>query len=147
MKLILQSSLLVVVASVATCQAFSVVPRNNHQRQSSITQLNESRFGSIFEQPIKALGSLALSSAIILNTAGVVMTTAPLPAAAESSTVVGSLKGSGLFFKDTLNIERFEDPKVKGVVLYISNFDQPITEKLGGNFFNDPSQSSELAMY
>lgn len=34
------------------------------------------------------------------------------------------------------------DPKVKGVVLYISNFDRPITEKLNGSFFNDPSQAS-----
>lgn len=34
------------------------------------------------------------------------------------------------------------DPKIKGVVLYISNFDRPITEKLGGNFFNDPAYAS-----
>lgn len=36
----------------------------------------------------------------------------------------------------------FTDPKVKGVVLYISNFDRPFTEKLGGNFFNDPAYAS-----
>jgi catabolite regulation protein CreA len=68
---------------------------------------------------------------------------APSPANAESSKVVGSFKGSGLVFKDTLKIERFEDPKVQGVVLYISNFERPVTEKLsGGNFFNDPSYAS-----
>lgn len=61
---------------------------------------------------------------------------------AIDSKVIGALKGSGLVFKDTLQIERFEDPKVKGVVLYISNFDRPITEKLGGNFFNDPAYAS-----
>lgn len=62
---------------------------------------------------------------------------------AVESKVVGALKGSGLVFKDTLQIERFEDPKVQGVVLYISNFDRPITEKIsGGNFFNDPSYAS-----
>ena len=65
----------------------------------------------------------------------------PVALAAESK-VVGALKGSGLVFKDTLQIERFEDPKVKGVVLYISNFERPITEKLSGkNFFNDPSSA------
>jgi len=64
------------------------------------------------------------------------------PAHAEGSKVVGALKGSGLVFKDTLQIERFEDPKIKGVVLYISNFERPITEKLGGNFFNDPAYAS-----
>ena len=57
--------------------------------------------------------------------------------------MVGALKGSGLVFKDTLKIERFEDPKVQGVVLYISNFERPVTEKFsGGNFFNDPSYAS-----
>jgi catabolite regulation protein CreA len=65
------------------------------------------------------------------------------PANAAESKVIGSLKGSGLVFKDTLQIERFDDPKVQGVTLYISNFDRPITEKLsGGNFFNDPSYAS-----
>lgn len=34
------------------------------------------------------------------------------------------------------------DPKVKGVELYISNFDRPITEKLSGNLFNDPAYAS-----
>jgi catabolite regulation protein CreA len=64
------------------------------------------------------------------------------PAHAESSKVVGELKGSGLVFKDTLQIERFDDPKVKGVTLYISNFQRPITEKLSKGFFNDPSYAS-----
>lgn len=67
----------------------------------------------------------------------------PQVAYAADSTVVGSIKGSGLVFKDTLQIERFDDPKIKGVVLYVSNFDRPITEKIGkGNFFNDPSYAS-----
>ncbi|OEU07257.1 hypothetical protein FRACYDRAFT_152962, partial [Fragilariopsis cylindrus CCMP1102] len=74
------------------------------------------------------------------------MVASPQPVHANNdggSKVVGTLKGSGLVFKDTLNIERFEDPKVKGVVLYISNFERPVTEKLSkGNFFNDPSQAS-----
>jgi hypothetical protein len=32
----------------------------------------------------------------------------PQPAVAEGSTVVGKLQGSGLVFKDTLQIQRFE---------------------------------------
>jgi len=64
------------------------------------------------------------------------------PALAESSKVVGELKGSGLVFKDTLQIERFEDPKVKGVALYVSNFQKPITEKLNKGFFSDPTTAS-----
>ncbi|GMI15168.1 hypothetical protein TrVE_jg7164 [Triparma verrucosa] len=66
------------------------------------------------------------------------------PAHAESSRTVGSISGSGLVFKDTLNIESFVDPKIPEVSLYISNFQRPITERIssGANFFNDPSFAS-----
>jgi catabolite regulation protein CreA len=88
----------------------------------------------------------AILSASLLFFSGILMVASPQPVHANNdggSKVVGTLKGSGLVFKDTLNIERFEDPKVKGVVLYISNFERPVTEKLSkGNFFNDPSQAS-----
>ncbi|KAL3927264.1 MAG: hypothetical protein SGARI_005371, partial [Bacillariaceae sp.] len=93
-----------------------------------------------------------LSAALILDTATLgggdtnqqFFSLTPPSAHAESSKVVGALKGSGLVFKDTLQIERFEDPKVQGVVLYISNFERPLTEKLssGKNFFTDPSYAS-----
>ena len=56
--------------------------------------------------------------------------------------IVGEIQGSGLVFKDTLQIESFEDPKVKGVTLYISNFQRPITERLTSNFLADPSYAS-----
>mmetsp|Transcript_11506 Transcript_11506/g.27465 ORF Transcript_11506/g.27465 Transcript_11506/m.27465 type:complete len:270 (+) Transcript_11506:144-953(+) len=94
----------------------------------------------------KLFGSALLSAALYLGSAFTGMaalTASPEPASAAESKVVGQLKGSGLIFKDTLSIERFEDPKVKGVVLYISNFDRPVTEKFSkGNFFNDPSYAS-----
>jgi len=94
----------------------------------------------------KLFGTALLSASLLLGSAFTGMaalTASPQPAFANDSKVVGQLKGSGLVFKDTLSIERFEDPKVKGVVLYISNFDRPLTEKLSkGNFFNDPSQAS-----
>ena len=94
----------------------------------------------------KLFGSALLSAALYFGSAFTGMaalTAAPEPAFANESKVVGQLKGSGLVFKDTLSIERFEDPKVQGVVLYISNFDRPVTEKFAkGNFFNDPSYAS-----
>ena len=65
-----------------------------------------------------------------------------LPAHAESARLIGQIKGSGLVFKDTLQVEAFQDPKVKGVYLYVSNFQIPLSERLGGNFFNDPSYAS-----
>ena len=93
----------------------------------------------------KFIGSALLSASLLLGSAFgmAALTVSPEPAFASDSKVVGQLKGSGLVFKDTLSIERFEDPKVKGVVLYISNFDRPVTEKFSkGNFFNDPSYAS-----
>lgn len=91
-------------------------------------------------QTARLFGTALLSASLVFGSA---LTTAPEAASAMESKVIGQLKGSGLVFKDTLSIERFEDPKVKGVVLYISNFDRPVTEKLSkGNFFNDPSYAS-----
>ena len=40
------------------------------------------------------------------------------------------------------NIESFDDPKVKGVTLYISNFQRPLNERLKKDFFTDPSFAS-----
>lgn len=36
----------------------------------------------------------------------------------------------------------FEDPKVKGVQLYITDFQRPVTERLKKDFFSDPTQAS-----
>lgn len=55
---------------------------------------------------------------------------------------VGSIAGSGLVLKDTLNIEAFDDPKVKGVTLYVSTFQRPLAERLTKGFFSDPSAAS-----
>jgi len=68
----------------------------------------------------------------------------PLPAQADTSRVVGQIAGSGIVFKDTLQVESFDDPKIKGVTLYISTFQRPINERLSSakNFFTDPSNSA-----
>mmetsp|Transcript_7790 Transcript_7790/g.11918 ORF Transcript_7790/g.11918 Transcript_7790/m.11918 type:complete len:196 (-) Transcript_7790:92-679(-) len=67
----------------------------------------------------------------------------PLPAFGVESRAVGEIAGSGLVFKDTLTIESFDDPKVRGVTLYVSNFQKPLTERLSkGELFTDPSSAS-----
>ena len=39
------------------------------------------------------------------------------------------------------SVEAFQDPKVSGVQLYLSDFQRPVTEKLAkGDVFSDPSQ-------
>lgn len=84
------------------------------------------------------VGAAALGASLAVSA----LASVPPPALAESPRVVGQLQGSGLVFKDTLQIESFDDPKVQGVTLYISNFQRPITERLTSNFLQDPSYAS-----
>eukprot|EP00565_Helicotheca_tamesis_P006213 CAMPEP_0185724592 /NCGR_PEP_ID=MMETSP1171-20130828/1026_1 /TAXON_ID=374046 /ORGANISM="Helicotheca tamensis, Strain CCMP826" /LENGTH=250 /DNA_ID=CAMNT_0028392473 /DNA_START=104 /DNA_END=856 /DNA_ORIENTATION=- len=88
----------------------------------------------------KAMGIFAASFLMISNLISPFV--AVEPAFAAESRLVGEIRGSGLVFKDTLNIESFEDPKVRGVTLYISNFQRPLTERLQKDFFSDPSQAA-----
>lgn len=155
MKLI--GSIAIVLAALASsADAFAVTPKSNMQSLSTAATTfyhvpsraqqmtlqasanhDDDKLISFRGSPLRSLGTMLLSVFLMWNTAGAIP-----PANANESKVIGQLKGSGLVFKDTLSIERFDDPKVKGVTLYISNFDRPITEKLGGNFFNDPSSAS-----
>ena len=53
---------------------------------------------------------------------------------------VAEIPASGLIFKDVIKVQRFSDPKVQGVQLYLSDFQRPVTEKLAkGDIFSDPS--------
>ena len=85
-----------------------------------------------------AAAAFALSAAL----AGTPLVALPTPAFAEAGKrVIGEIQGSGLVFKDTLRVEAFDDPKVQGVQLYLSDFQRPVTEKLAkGDIFSDPSQ-------
>jgi len=65
--------------------------------------------------------------------------------AAEPRTLA-QISGSGLVFKDTLVVEAFDDPKVKGVTLYVSNFERPLTERVQKDFFTEPSTASVQAV-
>ncbi|KAL7565087.1 hypothetical protein ACA910_005095 [Epithemia clementina (nom. ined.)] len=107
------------------------------QRQPSSTSSSSS--SSSWESAAKstiAAGLLAASTIFFLSHS-------PPPAFADGGArIVGSIQGSGLVFKDTLQIESFEDPKVKGVTLYVSNFQRPLTERLTSNFLADPSYAS-----
>lgn len=119
----------------STCEAFSpLTPSPSTPPPTTTTGLDASKTN--VPTFAKIIGSATLAT---ISSFG---TIPPQPVSAAESTVVGELRGSGLVFKDTLQIERFEDPKVKGVELYISNFQRPITEKLNNGFFNDPSNSS-----
>jgi catabolite regulation protein CreA len=143
MKVSTTSLLLLLLSALGDYSANAFTIARNHGMPSKTSlcaaQPENNRSLDLSKSLATAFGSIVLSAALFLGTT----TAMPPPALAESSKVVGALKGSGLVFKDTLQIERFEDPKVKGVTLYISNFERPITEKFTkGNFFNDPSYAS-----
>jgi catabolite regulation protein CreA len=61
---------------------------------------------------------------------------------AHASREVANIPATGLVFKDYLKISAFEDPKIRGVTIYLSDFDRSITDKLSKDFFDDPSTSS-----
>mmetsp|Transcript_4857 Transcript_4857/g.13109 ORF Transcript_4857/g.13109 Transcript_4857/m.13109 type:complete len:240 (+) Transcript_4857:114-833(+) len=63
-------------------------------------------------------------------------------AQAAEKRLVGEIAGSGLIFKDTLNVEAWSDPKVEGVTIYIADFARPITERFQKDFFSDPTSVS-----
>jgi hypothetical protein len=60
-----------------------------------------------------ATSVLTMASLLLLNPLHLPNTLVVEPAMAAESRIVGQLQGSGLVFKDTLQIESFEDPKVK----------------------------------
>ncbi|KAL7479355.1 hypothetical protein ACHAW6_005089 [Cyclotella cf. meneghiniana] len=84
----------------------------------------------------------ALSSFLASTAAILASTVAPPQASAAESRTIAQISGSGLVFKDTLVVESFDDPKVKGVTLYVSNFERPLTERLQKDFFTEPSYAS-----
>lgn len=74
--------------------------------------------------------------------AALAVVSAPLSGAhAFDKKTVGSIAGSGLLFKDKLIVDAFSDPKIDGVTVYLSDFERPITERMQGDFFSDPSQA------
>ena len=49
---------------------------------------------------------------------------------------------SGFVFKDKLKVEAFTDPALPGITLYLGDFERPLTEKISGDFFDDPTSST-----
>ena len=155
---------IVIFLSAVPCivEAF-VVSNSNNVDQGSRTLLNAKRIDSLksavenkafFRQQSKVAPSNQILPACFGVLFGLCTLMAPLNlpffsstsivANAADSKVVGSFSGSGLFFKDTLQVEAFDDPKVQGVKLYVSNFILPLNERLSSakNLLSDPSSAS-----
>eukprot|EP00249_Psilotum_nudum_P004353 c17871_g1_i1 orf=136-906(+) len=68
-----------------------------------------------------------------------------LPTSSRSAEKVGEFSGSGFVFKDTVEVIAFQDPKIEGVTVHISNIKRSLTDQLKYGFFEDPSQTSVAA--
>mmetsp|Transcript_11907 Transcript_11907/g.17766 ORF Transcript_11907/g.17766 Transcript_11907/m.17766 type:complete len:204 (+) Transcript_11907:19-630(+) len=104
---------------------------NGFQMSTSKSPSNQSK---AFQKIRKLFTSCLVTSIVLINGSNSL--------AIDGSRTVGEIPASGFIFKDTLKVEAFQDPKVSGVTLYISDFDRPITEKLSRDFFSDPSTVS-----
>jgi len=144
----LNALFLYVITSILTPQTkgFSIAPKSVIPKQSnerSLSDLKKEPFSNLTENIGKKVMASILGSFLLLSS----HTSVPIllpggQAVANDSRIVGEIAGSGLVFKDTLTIESFEDPKVKGVTLYVSNFQRPLTERLQKDFFSDPAFAS-----
>eukprot|EP00555_Chaetoceros_dichaeta_P005908 CAMPEP_0198267312 /NCGR_PEP_ID=MMETSP1447-20131203/32477_1 /TAXON_ID=420782 /ORGANISM="Chaetoceros dichaeta, Strain CCMP1751" /LENGTH=225 /DNA_ID=CAMNT_0043957843 /DNA_START=17 /DNA_END=694 /DNA_ORIENTATION=- len=144
----LNALFLYVITSILTPQTkgFSITPKSIIPKQSNVhssTDLKKEPFSNLTENIGKKVLASILGSFLLLSS----HTSVPIllpggQAVANDSRIVGEIAGSGLVFKDTLTIESFEDPKVKGVTLYVSNFQRPLTERLQKDFFSDPAFAS-----
>merc|ERR1719491_1676422 len=134
------------VASIAPqINGFSFMPKSvipvNHAVYSPL-ESKKKPFSNLTENIGKKVLASILGSFLLLSSHTSVPILLPGGQAVADSRIIGEIAGSGLVFKDILTIESFDDPKVKGVTLYISNFQRPLTERLSKDFFSDPSFAS-----
>ncbi|CAB9515771.1 Protein CreA [Seminavis robusta] len=116
-------------------------PRSLAPKPSALSSCAKNENDTLWNVIAKSLAIGMIAGSTMLGGGPLPTVTPPVASAAESR-IIGELKGSGLVFKDTLEIESFEDPKVKGVTLYVSNFQRPLTERLQKDFFSDPSSAA-----
>lgn len=149
LKLAMKIALLCALAISAGAFSVSPIASRSHtlssvgarallaQSDSRSSQNEKTPSTNAFHKKLKnGLASLAFGSYLLANLF------TPMASHAVESQIIGQISGSGLVFKDTLEVERFEDPKIKGITLYITNFQRPITERLTTNFLQDPSYAS-----
>lgn len=110
----------------------SPTPHADADHHNSLTQLSavNDDNNNIEHKMLSRRSALSSFLAAGAAAASIIGTPVSNAQAAEGSRTIGQISGSGLVFKDTLVVESFDDPKVKGVTLYVSNFERPLTGKL-----------------
>mmetsp|Transcript_16008 Transcript_16008/g.28865 ORF Transcript_16008/g.28865 Transcript_16008/m.28865 type:complete len:219 (+) Transcript_16008:72-728(+) len=142
----MKSVLFAFLAITSSTDAFSVGSQSTTRalHHGSTTQLMATNNGDQILSRRRALSSFLTAGAAVMTSA--LVTPDEAQAAEGGSRAIGKIAGSGLVFKDTLTVESFDDPKVKGVTLYVSNFERPMTERISKDFFTEPSYASVTAV-
>ncbi|KAL7534580.1 hypothetical protein ACHAXR_006689 [Thalassiosira sp. AJA248-18] len=138
----MKSFLVAFLAAASGTHAFTLAPTRVSHHVSTTELLAAKNNDDQIVSRRGALSSFLVGAAAV--TSGLVAPSEAL--ASDGSRTIGKISGSGLVFKDTLVVESFDDPKVKGVTLYVSNFERPLTERMSKDFFTEPSYASVTAV-
>jgi len=104
------------ISSPSTKSLLSGRPTYKRTSNVKITlNLGKENYDQIIQKFTKKISQSFMSSLFIMSnllvvTSGIIV---PQPAQANESRLIGEIPGSGIFFKDVLNVESFDDPKVK----------------------------------
>jgi len=93
------------------------------------------------------IARLAVMAAVIVGIcAGAASPSQAFFGLGKSGEFIGEFQTSGMIFKDTLDVERIVDPKVKGVTIYQTDFSKTALDKMmAGNLIQSDSGASGLA--
>ncbi|KAL3148597.1 Protein TIC 20-II, chloroplastic [Trebouxia sp. C0009 RCD-2024] len=107
--------------------------RTSHSRRPSASSNNSQ------QTRCQATSNKFTAQLLSLAAAGV---TSLAAGSALATSKIGEFSASGFIFKDSVEAVAVEDPDVKGVTIYISDFKRSISDKLNKDFFSEPSQAS-----
>lgn len=119
---------------VAIESMYRIPPRCRHTVNTHTTESNP-----LHQPAAKIITSLAVTATLLVAQ--------PHDAIAATTQKLAEFGTSGLIpvpgvFKDTVQVLELEDPGVDGVVIYFTDYNRSVVERLGSDPFSDPSQSS-----
>eukprot|EP00890_Picochlorum_soloecismus_P000581 jgi/Picsp_1/1523/NSC_05001-R1_protein len=117
--------------------------KKNHPSKSEAARFNIER--EMGRRVIAIAKEACSKTAVVLSLAGLCGLVSPGETLANEK--IGEFGASGLIpvpgvFRDTIQVVELDDPEVSNVSIYFTDYNRSIQEKLGGDLFSDPSQSS-----
>ncbi|CAG9463982.1 unnamed protein product [Pedinophyceae sp. YPF-701] len=92
---------------------------------------------------VEGASTVGAAAAIAGSTAFAGARASDAPETEPGVTRVGYFSAGGLVFKDNVEVLAVPDPKVKGVTVYLSSMQRPLTDRIKRlDWFSDPTQTS-----